>query len=261
MDDGANLEMNPRVAQVLDEARVLDTARAVADARRLEQAQRFPHAFGAERLAGMRGAVQSAFARVAIGGDVRVDREAGFIARDVERDDAAAAKVLDELCGLHALLFGEMAQRTEDEPRFYSGLADHLFGRAIDRAHYLLGRKPLLEVEQRGEAQLDVDHAVIDELPENILGHQPQGHIALHQAESLVRAREKFREVRAAGGRDVIGLVLLVGDGRNELRYRGEAQRTIEVQVQLDFRQRFQSRCAGHRSGPITGGRAHARNR
>ncbi len=160
--------------------------------------------------------MQAALAGVAVSGDVRVDREAGFVTGNIEGDDAAAAELLDKLCRLHALLFGEMAQRAKDQARFEARFADEVFGRTVDDADDLLGSQPLFEMEQRSKAEFGVDDAVVDELAEDVFGDEAQRHLALHQPESLVRPGEKFSKVGAARGRDVVGLVFFMRDGWRE---------------------------------------------
>lgn len=55
------------------------------------------------------------------------EREAGFVAGDIERDDSAAAKFLDEASGRHALRFGEMPQRAENQACLDAGFANQAF--------------------------------------------------------------------------------------------------------------------------------------
>ena len=100
---GTNLQMNALADQMLDQSRIFDAAHAVADSRRLKLAQRFPNAVRAASLAGMRGAIEPVVDRVAKRGNVRINRITGFVAGDIERRHAAAAKLLHQSRGQQAL--------------------------------------------------------------------------------------------------------------------------------------------------------------
>ena len=50
-----------------------------------------------------------------------VDREAGFVGREVEGDNAAAAKTFHELRGGEAVVLIEVAEGAEDDARFNAG--------------------------------------------------------------------------------------------------------------------------------------------
>ena len=129
---GTDFEMNAPVAEMLHECGVFDAAHTVADAGWLEELECLPYAAGAACFAGMGGAVKAVIDSVAIGRNVRIDGESGFVACDVEGGDAGARKLLDEMHGLEALFGAEMAEGAENEPRFDAGGADALFGGAID---------------------------------------------------------------------------------------------------------------------------------
>ena len=87
---GADLQMDPFLAQMSHQARVLDAAHAVADARGLEVLERLPHAPRAPRLAGMRRSVDPVLDRMAERRYVRVNRIARLVSGDVQPDNRAA---------------------------------------------------------------------------------------------------------------------------------------------------------------------------
>ena len=87
----------------------------------------------------------------------------------------------------------EVAQSTKNEPGIDAAGSDASFRSAIHGGHHLLRRQTALQVQQRREANLGVDHAVGGELLEKILDHQRQRRFVLHQFES--------RAARASGNR------------------------------------------------------------
>src|SRR5580692_5444525 len=104
----AQLEVDAFADEMRNEIWIFVTARAVADALRIEGVQRLPDALRAQPFSGVSCAENAVVARVSVGADVGREWEARFVAGDVQRDDAAAAKFLDEARRLHTLRFGEM---------------------------------------------------------------------------------------------------------------------------------------------------------
>jgi len=157
---GAEFEVDAFLLEVLDECGVFVAAGAVADAGGSEEAEGFPDAFGTEGFAGVGGAEEVVLAGVAVGFDVWGEREAGFVGGDVERGDAGAFELLDELGGFEGLLRGVVAEGAEDEAGFDAGGGDHAGGGFIGDADDLLGGEAAFEVEEGGETDFGVDDVV-----------------------------------------------------------------------------------------------------
>ena len=168
--------------------------------------------------------MQAVFDRVTKGGNVRVNRIPGFVSCNVQRRDAASSKLLHQLGGQKALLAVEMAQRAKNEPRFDAARSDRGFRGAIHGRHHLFRRQAALQMQQRGEANLGVNHAVGGELLEQILNNQLERRFVLHQLEAAWRARQKIGQTGATPRRDEFALVFFERNGVIQLRHRGVAQ-------------------------------------
>jgi hypothetical protein len=86
-------------------------------------------------------------------------------------------------------------------------------------------------VQQRREADLGVDHAIGRKLFEEILHHQGQGRLVLHQLEATRRARQKIRQTGAMPRSDKLALVLFERNRRIQPGDGGEAQRAIQMKM------------------------------
>jgi hypothetical protein len=208
---GAELEVDVVIAEVGDEGGVFVGAGAVADAGGLEELEGFPDAFGAEGFAGVGGAEEVVLAGVAVGFDVRGQREASFVGCDIEGGDAGAFELVDELCGGEGLLGGVVAESAEDEAGFDAGGSDHALGGAVGDGDDLLGCEAGFEVEERGEADFGVDDVVGGELAEEVFDDEVEVVLGLHEEEASRGAAEELGEVGAAGGGDEVGVVLGAG--------------------------------------------------
>ena len=83
----------------------------------LEQPQRLPHARRPGRLPGVGRGWDAALDGEAKRGQVRVERVARLVARDVEGRHVRAAETFHQPHGLQALRLVEVAQRRQDDAR------------------------------------------------------------------------------------------------------------------------------------------------
>lgn len=209
---GAHFEMNALGAQMIEQCGIFDAAYTVADARGGKGFERFPYAVGTARFAGMRCTQEAAIDGVAKGGDMRVDGKAGFVACDVESNDAAALEVLDETDGFETLLRGEVTKGAENEPCFEAGGADALFGGSIHGTYDGFRRESVGGVQKRGKAEFGVDDVVREELLEDILGDQAQGFFGLHQLKPTRCPGEEVGQARALGWCDELRFEFVARD-------------------------------------------------
>ena len=232
---GADLEMDAMGAEVVNERGIFDAADAVADAGGLEVSQRLPHAAGTGGFTGVRGAVQAFFDGEAVGGDMGLDGESGFIAGDIECDDARTGELLNEPGGLEALRGVEVTKCAEDEAGFDAGGADGVLGGAIDGGDDSFGCESLIRVEERRETEFGVDDVVGAELLKDIFSDDAERVFSLHELESAGRAGEEVGEAGALRRSDEFSVVLLAGDVGRETRDSGVAEGAVEVEVEFDF--------------------------
>ena len=235
---GANLQMNVFAIQMFDQRRIFDTSHAVADSRRAETRAAFPKRCPGpeprrhERCDAGRDRSRNETPECAHQSDIRLRRPRyrapprGCL--EIAPPDLAVSKALFAI---------EMAQRAQNQPGFDATGSNAGFGGAIHGGHHLLRRQSTLEVQQRREANLGVNHAIGGELLEQILHHQRQRRFVLHQLEAARRTRQKIRQTGAARRSDELALVLFERNGIIQLRHRGVAQRAIQMQMQFDFRE------------------------
>ena len=168
-------------------------------------------------------------------GQVRVERVARLVARDVERDHACPAEPLDQAHGLQALRLAEMAERRQDDPRFDAAGRARPRHRVIDDRHNLLAAEPAAGMEQRRKADLGVDHAVAGELRKEVVHDQPQRLLALHQRDVVRRRAQVLGQAPALRRRHEVAGKRLGRDVRGQAPHDVVAQAAVEVQVELDF--------------------------
>ena len=97
--------------------------------------------------------------------------------------------------------------------------------------------RPLPGMEQRRKAYLGVDHAVAAELRKEIVHHQAQRLLALHQRDVVRRRAQVFGQAAALGRRNEVAGKRLGRDVRGQAPHDVVAQAAVEVQVELDFGQ------------------------
>ena len=118
------------------------------------------------------------------------------------------------------------------------------------------GAQAALGVQQRGKPDFRINHAIRNELLKHILGHGRSESSVCISRKPLGRATETppdWRSGRAQRNR----VVLFASDGRRQAGNRLVAQRAVQMQMQLDFRERLEShglkitraRCVVHRYG------------
>ena len=173
-------------------------------------------------------------------GQVRVERVARLVARDVERGHPRAAETLDQPHGLQALRLAEMAQRRQDDPRLDAAGRARPRHRVIDDRDDLLAAEPAAGMEQRRKADLGVDHAVAAELRKEIVHDEAQRLLALHQRDVVRRRAQVLGQAPALRRRNEIAGKRLGRDVRGQAPHDLVAQAAVEVQVQLDFGQGVQ---------------------
>ena len=119
---------------------------------RAEGGAAFPRRFSPARFARVGRTVNVVFRGMAERGDMRVERETGLVAREIERHDAAAPELLRQSRRRHALRFTEMPDGAQNQARFDAGCANARLGRAIDGGDHLFRREAARGMQQRGEA-------------------------------------------------------------------------------------------------------------
>ena len=227
--------MNARVGEMTHKGGVFDAAHAVSDAGGLEVLEGFPHAGGAAGFAGMCGAMETVVDGVSEGRDMRTNREARFVAGDVEGCDARACELLDEMRGPQALLGVEVAKGAEDETGLDAGGADALLRGAIDGGDDGFGREALIRMKERGEAEFGVEDVVGGELIEYIFGDDAQCVFSLHELKAAWSAGKKVGEAAALRRCDEFGIVFRAGDFRRESGDGCIAEGAVEVEVEFYF--------------------------
>ena len=110
---------------------------------------------------------------------------------------------------------------------------------------HLGGRELAVGVQVRSEAHLGVDDAVGGELVEQVGDDHLEAAPVLHQRDDPGRPQQEVDQVRALGRRDEVGLVLRERHLGPQACHRGVAGRAVQVQVELDLRQR------GHRGSVV----------
>ena len=173
-------------------------------------------------------------------GQVRVERVARLVARDVERGHARAAEPFHQPHGLQALRLAEMAQRRQDDPRLDAAGRARPRHRVIDDRHDLLAAEAAPGMEQRRKADLGVDHAVAGELRKEIVHDEAQRLLALHQRDVVRRRAQVLGQAPALGRRHEVAGKRLGRDVRGQAPHDLVAQAAVEVQVELDFGQGLQ---------------------
>src|SRR5580704_17193957 len=113
---GTHLQMNALANEMFHQSRIFDASNTVSDPGRLKLAQRFPDTIGTASLARMSGPMQAMLDGVTEGRNVRINGIAGFVACDVERGNAAAAKPFHQTRSHQTLLAIEVTQSTQNEP-------------------------------------------------------------------------------------------------------------------------------------------------
>src|SRR5579863_2079482 len=132
--------MNALAFQMIDQLGIFNASHAVPDPGGLKLTQRFPNTIRSTSFAGMGRAIEAVIDRITEGRNLRVYRITGFVARDIERGDAAASKLLHQIRCHNTLLPIEVAERTQNEPGLDAAGSDAGFCRAIYSRHHLLGR-------------------------------------------------------------------------------------------------------------------------
>ena len=148
-----------------------------------------------------------------------------------------AAETFHQPHGLQALRLAEMAQRRQDEPRLDAAGRARPRHRIIDDRHDLLAAEPAPGMEQRRKADLGVDHAIAGEMRKEIVHHEAQRLLALHQRDVMRRRAQIIGQAPALGRRDEVAGKRLGRDVRGEAPHDLVAQAAVEVQVELDFGQ------------------------
>src|SRR4051794_31973899 len=117
---GANLKVDTVPLQVFNQQIVFDATNAMSDTRWLKLLQCLPHALWAAGFTGVRSAMESQFVGTSERGNMSIERVSRLVACNIERNDMAAAKIIQQLCGRKTLLAREVPQCAKDEPRLHS---------------------------------------------------------------------------------------------------------------------------------------------
>src|SRR6266566_4663681 len=107
-----------------------------------------------------------------------------------------------------------MAQRAENQARFYSSCLTCFRSRFFDDLHHVLCCKSLLSMQERSKTYFCVEHVVSLQLFKYVEGHQAQPLFCLHQSNALRSSSEEICQVRAPGRSNKIMQVFFPGDGR-----------------------------------------------
>ena len=250
----AHLQRNASVEHVLreraelydfaiEDGHVVGEPRGVAEAVRAAELQRLPDARHAE-----------GFARVERGIEIRalnrgerlgvfLRRMPRFLAREIEPDDAIAAKIDGEFRRLQRVR--AVAHGADDDAPLHAILFLPASQPVQHRAHDGLIRQSALAVKARGKAHLGIDHAVMEHVLDELEGHALQRGPRLHHANGVLEAFEVEREraaIRAAkkprgqflgvAGRET-GVIFRLREIDDGLR----AQAAVEVFMEQDFGQ------------------------
>jgi hypothetical protein len=95
----------------------------------------------------MGSAMEAVVDCIAKGCDVRIDGKACFVASDVEGYYASALELMDELRGLQALGFIEVAEGAEDQAGFNAGGLNALLCGAINGSDYCSGGEAIEKMQ------------------------------------------------------------------------------------------------------------------
>ena len=189
----ANLQVNRRRTQMLQQGSIFRAANAMTDPRWLKRSQGLPHAVRAACLACVRCPAKASLDRIPVGHYVSIDGKSRLVTRQVKRRHQAAAELIHQACGLQTLLLGEVPQRTKDKSRFNSRRPDAIGGGAFNSRHHLGWREPAGKVQQGRKANLRIDNMVGLELLKDVLDDHTQSRLGLHQLKAARSPGEKVR--------------------------------------------------------------------
>ena len=79
--------------------------------------------------------------------NVRRQRVSSLISGKIQSNYTGSLELLHQLCGEHALRFGEVPKGAQYESSFDSCLAGHLLSCAIDSFYHFLGREPFTQMQ------------------------------------------------------------------------------------------------------------------
>ncbi len=234
------LQRDAVVVDVVQQVAVLDEPHAVADAVRAAEMDRLVDAFGAVGLARVERAVDVVGQHPAKGLPELLGREVLLRARQIEAHHTLVLEGDGEIRELVARLRAHVTDAADDDAVADAVLLLSGFQALDDGLDDGMQREPLLLMEDRAVAHLDVADILLGRVLRQLEGRADEALVGLHHGQRHIEGLEVFHQRRAILALLHEGPQLLRRRGREfhllllrQLQDRRDPQRAIQVHMEV----------------------------